>query len=521
MLLKKRMNNRWRLILEKLFYKVIYDKKLKRSMKILEILYKSKHTVTIKELEEILEVSKKTVLTTLNFTKTIIPELLSLSINENNVKLHNEYDQSIDVIIIEIAKKTISFQILEHAFLEKGLNINELSKTLFLSESTLRTRIKHINRTLKDFGCSVSFYSVKFIGDEANIRYFAYTYFGEFQEFYHSICEEQLKYCYAIYTNMKNVSEKYGNKLMNYSHSQIIRWLTVTNDRVQNNNFVLIDGKFIQRISKRQSYQEFKKVYENEITSYLKKVNIPESEIIWAYIVSFSTVIYFSNNDRDLYFDEKDNDPYKESISNIIEKMIDVLEINIEDRKKFWKVHMAYFINTSLLTKISPIFQMGSSNIKKYVIYNLESLYDTWVACLSELEEIEAFSIFNIHSLSAQLAMISSQFTYTKKPQAKKILYSFEGEAGFTVYLETLAKTLLPSGIEGVFIHNESITNNFLKQIQPDIVVCNYALPEKIIDYKILRMSYIPQIQEWTLLKELIINLDFSYSNKKLLFNTN
>jgi len=502
--------------LEKLFYKVIYDKRLKRSMIILEILYKSKYDVTIKELEVILGVSRKTVLTTLNFTKTIIPEIISLSINENTVKLNNKYEKSIEVIIIEIAKKTISFQILEHAFLEKGLNINELAEKLFLSESTLRIRIRHINEILKDFGCALSFYGVKFIGDEANIRYFAYAYFSEFQEFYHSVCEEQLKYCYDIYLNMKKVIDKYGYKLINYSDSQIIRWLIVTRDRIQNDKFIEIDEKFIQRINKRQSYQEFKKVYENEVTNYLNKTNIPEAESVWAYVVSFNTTIYLSNVNRDLYIDEKDNEPYKKTILDIVGKMANILEINIEDRKDFYEVHMAYFINTSLLTRISSIFQMSSSNISKYVVDNLESLYDIWVTCLSKIDENELFPVLNIHGLSAQLTMISSQFTYTKKPQAKKIVYSFEGETGFTVYLETMAKTLIPNGVEGIFIHNESITSELLKQINPDIVVCNYAFVEKNIDYKILRMSYIPQIREWTLLKELIINLDFSYSNKKL-----
>jgi len=506
-----------RFIMEKLFYKVIYDKRLKRSMTILEILYKSKHEVTIKDLERMLGVSKSTVVTTLNFTKTIIPETMSLSINENNVKLYNEDDQSIDIIIIEIAKNTRTFQVLEHAFLEKGLNIHQLADKLFSSESTIRSRIRHINQTLKDFGCSLSYYDVKFVGDEANIRYFAYTYFSEFQEFYQHVWEKELEYCYAIYRNMEKIYQKHNNRLMNFSHSQIIRWLTITKDRVKNDNFVQIDEQFKARISKRQSYQEIKKIYENEITNHLQKTNIPEDESIWAYVVSFNTVIYLPDDNRDLYYEEKDNEPYQENILEIIKTMADILEINIEDRANFYAVHQAYFTNTALLTKISPMFQMGSSDINKYVTDNLGSLYDTWVVCLSELDEEAIFPVFNIHSLAAQLAMISGQFTYTKKPQAKKIVYSFEGEAGFTAYLETLAKTLLPSGVEGIFIHNESITNNLLNQIKPDIVVFNYSLPEKIIDYKILRMSYIPEIQEWTLLKELIINLDFSYSNKKKL----
>ena len=505
--------------MEKLFYKIMYDKRLKRSMVILEMLYKTKHDVTIKELEETLGISRNTVLTTLDFTKKIIPETLSLSINENNVKLHSEYNKSIDIIIIEIAKQTTSFQILEHAFLEKGLNVHELAEALFLSESTLRTRIKHINKTLKDFGCSLSFYDIKFIGDEVNIRYFAYVYFSEFQEFYLSVCEKQLQYCSDIYINMKNVLEKQNNKLMNYSNSQIIRWLTVTRDRLQNDKFIKLDARFIQQISKYQSYKDFKKVYESEIENHLKKTKIPEAESVWAYVVSFNTIIYFNNNNRNLYVDEIYNEPYKEIFLNIVKEMANILEIRTEDIKDFHAVHIAYFINTTLLTNISPIFQKSSANIKNYVINNLGSLYETWFKYLSKLNKNNFFPIIDIQSLSAQLTMISSQFTYTKKAKAKKIVYSFEGENGFIVYLETLAKTLLPNGVEGIFIHNEPITTKLMEQIKPDIIVCNYAFPKKVIGYKTLRMSYIPKINEWTLLKELIINLDFSYSNKRKAFN--
>ena len=83
-----------------------------------------------------------------------------------------------------------------------------------------------------------------------------------------------------------------------------------------------------------------------------------------------------------------------------------------------------------------------------------------------------------------------------------------------TVYLETLARSLLPKGVEGVFVYNEPITTKLVEKIQPDIVVYNYELQEKLINCKRIRMSFVPKIQEWSLLKELIINLNYKHSNE-------
>jgi Transcriptional antiterminator len=494
--------------MEKLFYKLIYDKQLKRSMNILEILYKAKHDITIKELEEILGVSKKTVTNILEFVNPLLPTTVSLSIVDKTIKLCNIDNQPIDVAIVELAKKSISFQVLEHAFLDKGFNIQEVAKKLFISESTLRARIRHMNKTLRLFDCSLSFYDVKFIGHEANIRYFAYTYFSEFQELYLSVCEEQLEYSANIYAHMKKTFEDNNVKLMNYSYQQLTRLLLVTRDRLITKKYIEIKEDFIQRMNRRKSYRGFKKLYGKEIANHLGENEVPESEIVWAYIASITTIVYSDNAKRELYRDEEDIQLHKEKIVRILAKVSETFNIQKEDEKNFINIHSAYLINISLLTEISPVFQIGSTAVKKYVLSNLEYLYNVWFECLSKLDENEFLVITDIHNIVVQLTMISSQFIYKQKSQAERILYSFEGEPGFLVYLEALAKSLLPKSVEGVFIYNEAVNMQLIEILQPDIVVYNYKESEKITNCKTLRMSHIPELQEWSLLKELIINLD-------------
>jgi Regulator of polyketide synthase expression len=492
--------------LETLFYELIYDKRLKRSITILEMLYRAENNVSIKELEEVLKISTKTLLTTLNFMKTLLPTTFSIFVVEKNVHLYNDTKQTVEVAIIEIAKQTISFQVFEHAFLNQKININELAKKLFISESALRVRIRHINKTLKLFGCSLSAYNVKFMGSEANIRYFGYAYFCEFQKLHLSVCEEQLQDCYCIYVNIQKELKKYGNQLMNYSYQQVIRMLLITGDRIAVGKFIKIDENFIKKIQKRASYRIFRRIYESELSKYWKIPKLPEDEIIWAYVASFNTIIYSIKEKRVLNYVEEGNQLYKERIIIILEKVMEKLEILDEDKKEFINIHTVYLLNVSLLTELSPIFQLGSLAVKNHVVNNLDALYNTWHDCLANLNEENLFPIYNIQSISAQLAMISSQFMCEKEMPIEKVLYSFEGESGFPAYLEKLGSEILPEGVEGIFIYNEPITSKLIERIKPDIVVYNYEIQEKIVGCKALRISYIPKEQEWTLLKTLIAN---------------
>jgi len=483
---------------------------MKRSMRILEILYKTKHTITIKELEEVFQISRSTVLSTLKFIKSLLPDTLALNVTEKKVSLCNYTNQSIEVVLIDIAKQTIPFQVLEHVFFDGKLTIRELAEKLFISESTLRIRIAHMNTTLATFKCNLSFYDVKLFGDETNIRYFFYTYFSEFQELFVSVSEDRLQYCSDIYNNMKKLLTQHGNKLLNYSYQQVERWLLITRDRMEIGKFVSIKPSLATRIQKRASYQHFRTIYKSEIVHHLGDFEIPEAEVIWAYIIGFNCIIYLNDDTRALYFDEPDNIPYKEKIMVILNKLVNVLGVLDTDKENFFAIHTAYLINLSLLTEISPILQLGSTAIKDHIIAYSENLFTTWYDYLSNLQAEDLFPISSIYSITAQLTMLSSPFIYNRNTNIKKILYSFEGEAGFTTFLDTLAKLLLPSNIKSIFIYNDPLTPVLIQQIQPDLIVSNHKIPEHIGIFKTFRMSYIPQIQEWTLLKELIIRPDIS-----------
>ena len=490
--------------METLFYKLMYDRQLKRSMRTLEILYKSKYSVTIKELEKQLQVSQKTVLSTLHLAESLLPNDISLEVINKNIILHNDTNQSIEVVLIDIAKQTIPFQVLEHVFFDGNLNIRELAEKLFTSESTLRIRIAHMNKILATYKCRISFYDVKLLGEESNIRLFFYAYFSEFQELFISVTGDRLQYCFDIYNSMKQLLTQHGDKLLNYSYQQVERWLLITRDRMELGKFVSIRETLANRIRKRPSYQYFKDIFKSEITHHLNISTIPESEVIWGYILGFNCIIYINDDNRSLYYSDSDNKPYAEKITAVLNSVASILKVLNTDRENFFAVHTAYLLNLSLLAEISPLLQLSSDAVKNYVATNLMDIYVVWQNCLSDLLDEGLFPNLNTESVATQLALISSPFIYHQKAQPIKALYSFEGEPGLMTHLDMLAKTLLPSNIESVFVHNDPLTIELLKQIQPDVIICNHQLPKELDNYNVFRMSYVPQLHEWSLLKDFI-----------------
>ena len=116
--------------METLFYKLMYDKQLKRSMTLLDILSKAERAVTIKELEQSLAVSKQTVLSTIEFAKSLLAEDLYLELGKKDVQLFNNSQRPIEVVLTEIARETIPNKVLEHVFYDRDLNIHAMAEEI-------------------------------------------------------------------------------------------------------------------------------------------------------------------------------------------------------------------------------------------------------------------------------------------------------------------------------------------------------------------------------------------------------
>ncbi|ENZ5654577.1 MULTISPECIES: helix-turn-helix domain-containing protein [Enterococcus] len=74
-------------------------------------------------------------------------------------------------------KQSVAFLILEHIFLHQYASLSDLSRKLFISESTLRRGIYRINKIWKEYGFYIDPNHMDILGDEKKIIcFFIVTY---------------------------------------------------------------------------------------------------------------------------------------------------------------------------------------------------------------------------------------------------------------------------------------------------------------------------------------------------------
>lgn len=501
------------MILEKLFYELISDKKVKRSLKIISILSNAKHEISLKSLEGMLEVTKKTLAVDLSEIQPILPKDYQLHISEKNISLRSKTNDSVEKVLIEIAKSTLTYKLLDSIFCNRYANIHDYSEHLYISVTSLKRKIIYINRVLEMFGCKISPYSMKMTGSEVNIRYFFYTFFSELQEEYVINDDARTEDNYEIYVRMKNNINRF-NQQINFGYRQGTMWLFVTRIRIGASEYVKLPQSFITRIQSTEDFKNFKESYEDEIQNYTNLEFISDDEMIWAYIVILDAIVY-SYHDRSpaLYRSDSDNLKTLQEIDPILEPMIQRLKIPKAQADKFMYIHRAYLLNLSLLNELSPIFQKTSQSIKYYIQDSLETIYDVWYKYLKNIDCEKFCSESFLEDVCVKLAMISSQFFYHQEFKIKKILFAFSGEAGFVAYLETMALNLLPKGVEAIFNSSTRITESLVRELEPDLIVCNFKNLGVINNCAMYRISHIPTIKEWTVLREHILSFEFRIDN--------
>lgn len=115
----------------------------------------------------------------------------------------------------------------------------------------------------------------------------------------------------------------------------------------------------------KESYKNFKSTYLLtliDLQEEFEKLDftLPESEIIWAYLVNLDCIEYVPTNsinpkDSDLYRvdDAESIQKITSIIGNILEESFELSNLN----ERSYKTLVAYFVNMLLLSKVSSNFQ--------------------------------------------------------------------------------------------------------------------------------------------------------------------
>ncbi|OTP12095.1 hypothetical protein A5844_000311 [Enterococcus sp. 10A9_DIV0425] len=155
----------------------ILDGRLKRQLKILEILWDTQW-ITTSELAEKIESSEKTTRNDLAEINEMISPLTIETSFRSGVLLKKNLTIPKAFIYSKILDKSLEYTLLENLFFAKAKSKDDLSDILYISETQVSRIINRINQAVKTYQFKIT-NNLEIIGDESNIRSFFSAYFSE------------------------------------------------------------------------------------------------------------------------------------------------------------------------------------------------------------------------------------------------------------------------------------------------------------------------------------------------------
>lgn len=487
------------------------EKKIKRQIDILKHL-SYQEIVSAEKLSLDLKIHRTTLALDIDDLNKILPVEVTITQDfRKGYLLSYPENNSIDYYIAQLAKNTLVYKIIDHLFLNVENNITDFAIEFYTSESVLLRLITHMNTVLRSYNISISKKNLTFIGEESDIRTFLFSFYRTFMDYY---AAEEIDELYEhSYTKTIDGLE-YSS--LHQNNTKIFLWTVISRVRVLNKHYISIEKELFDLITSHESYSEYRKNYFYNLKQlrtdfHLEEFHIPETEVIWAYVVSLDCIEYVEKNEvdakkSDLYRADFETIKSNQMASNIYQTMTTHFDLNDSKIGEF-KTIIAYLININLLSKVSLNFQKVSIPLKKYIQDNYPDIYYQWCQILEE-EHIELVQTQNLEDIAVTLSMLTIPIINNHMTGALNILFSFESEAGYSAVLADASQRLLLPEVHAIYAFSSAITPQFVAENKIDILVSNFKQRnEEALGCKIFRLSYLPTLTEWTQLRNKIINL--------------
>lgn len=480
------------------FYDLMYNKKQKRVMEILYDVDKNLGSISLEELYEALGITKKTLMTDLDYLKTHLPTSYTLQVKNDTLSIKTKTGMSLQLFIFDLAENSILYQLIQRLLINQSMNIHTLAEELFISESSLRNRIAHYNTILEKFSISISSYHIKFVGSEINIRLFLHIFYMEFRKLVPKTSEMTYSFDTKLFSKIKSKLLEERTFFLNTTYYKLAHWLLLSQIRMSKGCFVTLENKDLENaVEPSLKFDQFKLAYK----LIEEKVTIPPERLLdeqlWGFVTVLHTVIYSANEKRlGMYYTNmplpiKNNIPF-----SIIYDMAILLD-RLGDGE-FFVVHFAFFRNFQFLTMLSPVYQIASSSAIDEAKDELRFLYDNWYKILLKYQKNLPFEIPYMEDFCSRLSLITSQFYTSKKVVYHQILASFTGESGMTVFLENKLLEVVNGAVEIRFAENNYIDSNIILHEHADLIITNFSLPNEIqTNIAWYQIPYMPSTADW------------------------
>lgn len=476
-----------------LVYQLIFDKTIKRHIDLLIIL-KNNIRMSLIDLASSLNVNERTILRDANKLNSMLITKHQLFIKRGFAVLEGMNTQEMYYNAFQLIQESLSYKILNYAYDKPIVRLEDLAQIVHACPTALKSKIRLINGIIsKRFHCRLSSYSSEIKGNEADIRYFYYTYFNELQLYFNVTrhTPEATEKVYAIYRDHLVKSMVQG---IDCSMLHVEQLLVITIDRIYAKQYIQDSDSLAKHLKKNKNFSYFKALYSNFIREQFHITEINHGELYWAFISWLDTIVYSKHSENAITsyrsWTEKDL-----NVEYFVEEAFAQLSIDLEEHDKFVKLHYSFITNQILLSKMSISFQMLSREVKHLVKNNLSDAYRFWYEMLDKNRSIHIFQLQD--DVACRLAMISSQFSGNGNTARKRVLFSLMGESGVITYLETIIRKIFSGYIDTIFVFNQPIDAQLLCNKRPDVVVCNHKALIGPFNNQFIRVSYLPTESEW------------------------
>lgn len=470
--------------MDSLGYELIVDKVIRRKINFLHAI--KSEPKTIAELADILNVSVKTILNTVQELKNELPSDIFLEVIDSRVlylKIHNYF--SFSHYIKSLLNNNPLFPVIESIFRGESKNIEDYAEEIFISERTLRTYLSVLKQNLASYNLSLSKKPLDIIGNEADIRYFYFNYFRYAHE--QPVSDTQKDNAIATYKILDSLAKKQGI-VLHVDYYRLLSWLQIFEQRILQGHTLTLSPEIISKYSQTESFR----IFENGFTHYFEAntilKNISKSEFVYAFVVRLNSVIY----EDDTVFFMADYTKYINEFDFIVNQFLTLQNVHPTLHANLKIKIQCFLTNLLFLTDITPLFQKTNTELNNQVSHKYKTTLDTWKSLLNENQKW----LFP-EDIAVNLSLITATHLKLNEYKEKKILIALSGEPAALNYFTTIAKKTLPKKLDCFFIFNKPITDNLLETLSIDICVYNFTPLEPLSATTLIRLSDTPTQDEW------------------------
>ena len=494
--------------MKNLFLAMSRDRKFVKKVQLLRTLANADHSVSIKELISSVDLTPSTIRTeihTLNDELKSYIEIHSPKIGEYLLTFKS--NTSIEAIVAELIKDSLTFKIVESILHNQMLNLLDALDYFCVSRSTLLRTVKTMNEALTRFNINIETSAIRFKGKEEDIRVFFFEFFALLGDTL--VISDESNEDAGRFLDL--VSEFIPVPL-HYNYFRISIWLSIAKIRWENGCYLKTSFPRLESMAEKSPlYPRFGRIFQQLHYDGGADFPLPSEEVTWSFITTLHCLSYKTpdNMDRVPYDYRYINCEHQPAIRHEIQALIRKVMPDVKsDEDIFLKIE-GFLINNHLLSSLSHNFEITTADFREYLKDNYERYYKKWFYYLTTtVQESSVLAFSQVEDLATCLVSLLISEAKVEKVRPLRVLFALQGHAGYDEYILERAKLYCTKNIIADFYVNRPISVEEIEEAGVDLVVTNYnTFSYKVLPFHYIHLSTIPTSLDWKILKQLLDSL--------------